>query len=275
MRRAELCDCVGLFHRLAFVAGFVTLASCESRAPAERAGLLVGLSSGTTLWIAPVGDSVHLLWRKSPLLVPRDDGFWWVGTAERCSVTESSADGDVTQTQKLLQRRQATYAARAGTDAVVALDGISCREAVRDVPGADTSGASSPGTECSLDMREITFVSAFALSVEKRYTVTEHCDPAKYYTSGSNHVTAIDRESQVRLRPLLADSAWQFLVAQLAREEGCGVGARLVDEEFEAAWSVRHQAGAWRATFWADAKWSREIPQLVPPPVRYRPTPTP
>ncbi len=56
-----------------------------AQAPAPDSGVLIGLEDGTraprrfsTLWVSSQGGSVSLVQLRGPLLVPRQDAFWWL-----------------------------------------------------------------------------------------------------------------------------------------------------------------------------------------------------
>jgi hypothetical protein len=206
-------------------------------------GVLVGLSSQRTLWIVSDHATGRVVADRSPLLVPRDSGFWWVGIAERCTV--DTYDGGVNiDSGTFIGRHQATYATPVGRPAVVSLTGRSCDEAARQ-PGAD-------GGECLSDTRHITFVSGSVLSAEERYTLSEQCSPAKYYTNGANRVTPLADSTRVPLAPLVPRETWAAAISRLADNEGCGVSEDVFVEQADSAWVARRQKGAWVASVWFD-----------------------
>ena len=269
------------------------LAACGARAPEPRAagvrslaasdevGLLVALSSGKSLWIAPQGGAMRLLATKSNLLVPRTDGFWWVGVSYGCTVEELNGGGvNLTEAGVFVSRDAALFVARAGDTARVSLAGGNCEDAEREAmtrrdalarAGADsaaaagdsaallalrsdTSSANHVGEDlyCSLSTREVTFASPTALSVESRYTVTEFCSPAKYYTSGGNDVTRFATDERIPLRPLLAPPDRAALTKQLSESGACGLAEEPAADDVEPGWAIRRDRGGWVGNVFVD-----------------------
>ena len=258
----------------AFLLAGALLACAEHRAPAAAdVGLLVGLSSGRTFWIAARGGAAQLVARKSHLLVPRTDGFWWVGTVQRCTIEEFDGGGmNIDVAGAFVSRAAALFVTRAGEPARVALDGVPCGEAEREVMrrraaraarANDSSANDSSGTveaaveatdelDCSVSTRQVTFVTATALSVESRYRTTESCSPAKYYTDGADAVTRFASDERIALRPLLAPAQRDFLARALSDTAGCGFDEEMTADNADTAWAVRRADGAWVADVWVN-----------------------
>jgi len=275
----------------AAVAAAVALMGCQTHgregsgadgrsAAADQVGLLVGLSSGRTLWIAPQRGAVRLLATKSDLLVPRGDGFWWVGVARRCTVDENDGGGMNVEAGLYLDREDAVYVTRAGEAAHVTLGGMPCEEAEteaakraitharRTAEAAAAEGDSSAlqalatdtvptdgegrVDDCFVGSRTITFVSPAALSVENRDQTTEYCSPGKYYTSGSNTVRRLTSDEQLPLRPLLAPPEREKLENEFAESAPCGFDDEKTPDHVDSAWAVHRAEGRWVATFWVD-----------------------
>lgn len=291
---------------VAGAAAAVALVLCQGCAPnpGAEAGLLVGLSSGRTLWIAPEGGAARLVATLPHLLVPRPDGFWWVGTEQRCTLEELNGQGmGLTEAGVFLDRDEALYTVRAGDTARVALDGISCDEAEREAARrrpvflraladsaaaagdssallelrADSSGAEGGGVDdCSRTTRQVTFVSPTVLSVMERYATTEFCSPAKYETSGSNSVTRFGSEEQIPLRPLLPPAQAAAVSKEFGGFDGCSFRA---DEDSTAdsaayvdnAWAALRDQGRWVASIWVNGptacRGGTDIEQTIPLPL--------
>jgi len=245
-------------------------------AASDAVGLLVGLSSGRTLWIAPQGGKMRLVATKANFLVPRADGFWWVGTARRCTVDE--AGGDWVEVTDFVSSEEELFVTRAGEPARVMLAGVPCdeaeqetlkRRAVRARAAADSAAAAGDsaalrdlaadsaerahdGLECSVVRRAVTFVSPAAISVENRDSATEYCSPAKYYTSGWNVVRRFASDEELPLRPLLSATQRAAVEKDFTESGGCGFEEQLAVERVDSAWAVRRAEGAWVTSFWVN-----------------------
>ena len=210
---------MGVRRRIfAFVALGCFVSFPEARAQSE-AGLLIGVSSGETLWITPSQDSeFHIAARKSRLLVPRDDGFWWVGIEARCVVEDIHEGGVNVESGIWINREQGVFVSRAGTQAHIDVEGDPCPSVERKVlrlrsarGKLATHTDSSSGVhelDCGTIERRVTFASPTVLSVEERGMLTEFCSPAKYYTWGSNTVTDFATGKRISLKSVLPDNEW-------------------------------------------------------------------
>src|SRR5919108_2202191 len=153
------------------VAGVAVLLASACQRRLAHDGLLIGLTSGRTIFIAWPNDSSRLVTEKPHLLVPRDDGMWWVGVVSRCTIGEGGFGW--VEDSVFLYRGDAVFVTRAGEDARVTLDGTTCEEAEKELLGREPARADSSGGEyfsveqlyCGLDMARVTFVSPSVLSV--------------------------------------------------------------------------------------------------------------
>ena len=236
--------------------------------PANRAtkGVLVGLTTGRTLWIAWPNDTARLVADMPHLLVPRDGTMWWVGVATRCTITREG--GGWVQDTIFIERTQATFAVRAGDEARVRLNGVPCDEAEREVlsdrarafanASAEDSarieaGALNPETfYCNTDDRRVTFVSDSVLSIAQRASNTEFCNPAKYSTWGENIVTRFGSSDRILLRRLLPDSVTKRMEEVFSDTSGCGFTPDDPRGRVDSTWAIRRLHGAWVARLWAD-----------------------
>ena len=271
----------------AAVAGVTAIIACAAHTPGTRhaegpragtsdeVGLLVGLSSGKTLWIAPQGAAMRLVATKANLLVPRADGFWWVGTARRCRVEASG--GDWVEVTDFVGSEEALFVTRAGQPARVTLGGGPCDEAeqetlrrraararaaadsaaggdpaLRDSLVADATERQPDGLACSVERRTVTFVSPSAIAVEERNSATEYCSPAKYYTSGENTVIRFASNERLPLRSLLSASQRAAVEKEFAESGGCGFEDELTVDRVDSSWAVRRAEGAWVTSFWVN-----------------------
>lgn len=239
--------------------GWILAASCASGA---EDGVLLGLTSGRTLWIAWPNDAARLVTEKPHLVVPRNDGMWWAGVVARCTVGEGGF-GWVEDTI-FVDRVDAVFVTRAGGEARVTLDGTTCDAAEQEVLELRTrrrgdtprdsatleEGRLTPETlYCNIYSRRITFASPTVLSVEGRNSGTEFCSPAKYSTSGANRVTEFTSPTRVAVRPLLSKEASARLEQLLADPDDPveSPGGRV-----DSTWTIRRQQGAWVAQMWID-----------------------
>lgn len=240
-------------HRLRTVASLgLVLAACTT---GGEQGVLVGLTSGRTLWIAWPNDSARVVTEKPHLLVPREDGMWWAGVVTRCTISEGS--GWVEDTI-FVESEAAVFTTRAGEEARVTLEGRDCDATEQEVFERRTRARKDTVDQerlypetfyCSVDSRRITFASPTVLSVERRSSSTEFCNPAKYSTWGSNVVTEFGSQNRIALRPLLSKEA-------SARLEQLFANSDFPDENpggrFDSTWAIRRQQGAWVAQRWVD-----------------------
>jgi hypothetical protein len=253
------------------------LAGCARDAVPDESGLLIGLSSGRTLWIAPRLGTLQVAATKQALLIPRADGFWWTGRERRCTVSEYNGEGVNIDAGIFVSRVDALWLTRAGDTARVTLDGTDCADAERDAmrrravaatAQADSAAARGDSTglaesrldtlnvpediDCSRNTQRITFASPSALSVETRYVVTEYCSPGKYYTSGSNAVIPFDTAQRVTLRPVLSDAQWAELTKPPSDSSACGFEEERTPGHLDSAWAVVRSHGKWVAGFFID-----------------------
>jgi hypothetical protein len=248
-------------HVLVCVAALAAVA-CH-RAPAHD-GLLLGLSSGRTLFFAWPNDSARLLADKPYLLVPRDDGFWWVGVAGRCTIGEGG--GGWVEDTLFLYEEEAVFVTRAGEDARVTLDGTTCQAAARellamaprkhsdaavDVAASDDS-LHFENLFCQRDTRHITFVSSTVLSVAERSASTEFCSPGRYFTSGRNVVTRFASSERIPLRPLLGRERIVELERIFSDSEGCAFPSEDPGATVDSTWAIGRWEGAWVVRTWAE-----------------------
>ncbi len=247
---------------LAFLALGCFVSPPAARAQSE-AGLLLGLSSGETLWITLSQDSeFHVAARKSRLLVPRDDGFWWVGTESRC-VLEDLREGGVNVERGIwINREQAVFVSRAGETAHIDIEGDPCPDVERKVvrlragraklAGNTDSSSRVDELDCSTTKRAVTFVSPAALSIEMRGMLTEFCSPAKYYMWGANFVTDFTTEKKISLRSVLPDADWTKITEKFAAPDEDEFQEELTYSEADTSWIVTHDGDRWSAAFWRD-----------------------
>jgi hypothetical protein len=228
-------------------------------------GLLLGLTSGRTLLVAWPNDSARLVADMPYLLVPRDDGFWWVGVADRCTIGEGG--GGWVKDTLFLYKEEAVFVTRAGEDARVTLEGTTCQAAARELlakgPRLDPDAvpvdlAASDDSLylenlfCERDTRQITFVSSTAMSVAERTASTEFCSPAKYSTSGRNVVTRFATSERVPLRPLLGPERFAELERIFSDSEGCAYPSEDPGATVDSTWSIGRWEGAWVVRTWAE-----------------------
>jgi hypothetical protein len=228
-------------------------------------GVLVGLTSGRTLWVAWPNDTARVVTEEPHLLVPRDDGLWWAGVVTRCEVGEGG--GGWVEDTIFVDRTDAVFVTRAGEEARVPLDGTTCdaaeqevldlrTRARKDAPPRDSLELEqelNPETfYCSIYSRRITFASPAVLSIEKRNMGTEFCSLAKYSTSGENVVTAFTSDTRVALRPLLSKDVSARLERLFSDSTGCADPAEDPGRRVDSTWAIRRRQGAWVARIWMD-----------------------
>lgn len=234
--------------------GWILSAGCSPGRAAEQ-GVLLGFTSGRTLWIAWPNDSARLVTEKPHLLVPREDGWWWAGVVTRCTISEGS--GWVEDTI-FVESEAAVFTTRAGEEARVTLNGTDCDAAEQEVFERRTRARKHTVDQeplyretfyCSVDSRHITFASPTVLSVEKRNSSTEFCNPAKYSTWGDNVVTEFGSRRRIALRPLLPRDASARLEHAFADPDAPdeNPGGRV-----DSTWAIRRQESAWVAQLWVD-----------------------
>ena len=251
------------WRALAGVLSIVSLA-CTPAARGPQ-GVLVGLTSGRTLWIAWPNGTPRLVTEKQPLLVPREDGMWWVGVVARC-VVESGGGGWVEDTI-FMRRTDRVFVTRAGEEARVELDGNTCGEVEEEVLELRTKArkpaprdSTMPEEEplnpetfyCVIDSRRITYASPALLSIEARTYDTEFCNPARYSTSGRNIVREFASQTRVPLRPLLSKEVSAKWEEVFAESDGSGFPAESPGGLLDSSWAIRRQRGAWAAYVWME-----------------------
>lgn len=243
---------------------FIICGACTTGAPRHQ-GVLIGLTSGRTLWIAWADDSARVVTEKPHLLVPRDDGMWWAGVVTRCVVEEGG--GGWVEDTIFIGRTDRVFVTRAGEEARVELDGKMCDEVEREVLHLRT-GARKPAPRdsttpeeeplnpetfyCSIYSRRITFASPTVLSIEARDIGTEFCSPAKYSTSGNNIVRELTSRTRVPLRPLLPADVSARLDSLFIDSDGAGFFTGDPAATIDSTWGIRRQQGAWSARIWVD-----------------------
>jgi hypothetical protein len=251
-----------------------------SKAASEEMGLLVGLSSQRTLWISSTDGAFRLVADKPYLLVPRTDGFWWVGTINRCFAEELNGEGmNITEVGGFVVSGEELFVTRAADTAHVVLNGEDCATAEQKAHEinkriaramADSLAAAgdstalhslakdtatvqdSEETYCEIGTRTITFVSPKMISIEKRDRVTEFCTPAKYYESGENRVMPFGDTTNFDLAQVLTQRQRQRVSRDLAEW--------LNGRELEAdsnpmnglGWAVTRDRGNWVASVFID-----------------------
>ena len=279
---------IALLHAattLTLALGVATPAHAQAPRPAApagapEAGLLLGMGDGRTLWLE-LGDSARVAWQAPHLVVPRRDGWWFVASGERCGLDIDNAHGGggIGFDYAFVLRYQALAIARAGTTAEVVIDTdnalMECDVAATKIDSVrawkykvaldSAKGDSSkvermpapgapdePGMDC-VDSREtVTFIGATAISVEERYSQTEHCAPGGYTTSGTNSVARFGTDSGIALRPLLSPA----LRRRAERNRGGDEESCAFDdspERLDDSWVVRRAPGRWVADIWLDA----------------------
>jgi len=234
----------------------------EARAQSE-AGLLLGVANGETLWITPSQDSeFHIAARKSRLLVPRDDGFWWVGTEVRCVLEDIREGGVNVESGVWVNREQALFITRAGQPAEIDVEGDPCPNVERRVIKLRNSRGklaaqtdSSNGVndlDCGTIKRRVTFVSPTVLSVEERGMLTEFCSPAKYYTWGANTVTDFATGATIPLRSILPETEWTKITEQFSAPIENEFQEKLSHADADTSWLLTRIRNQWSAAFWQD-----------------------
>ena len=237
--------------------------ACTSSTPAP-AGVLLGLTSGRTLWIAWPNDTARLITETPHLVIPRDDGMWWAGVARRCTLGEGG--GGWVEDTVFVFLEEAVFVAPPGEDAHVTLSGMPCDQAERGVLAARAEAPSTPSeTEaadesppsreelyCSNHTRRITYASPTTLSLEIRHIGTDFCSPASYATSGANRVRRLDSNERIMLRPLLDSAALAPLLARFNDSVGCGYVAEDPAAEVDSAWAIGRHEGRWVARLWVE-----------------------
>lgn len=250
----------GRFLTLLCVPLFIAAAGNSSQEPK---GVLVGLTSGRTLWIAWPNDTVALMTEKPYLIVPRDDGMWSAGIVTRCTIGRGG-NGSVKDTI-FLERKDSAVVTRPGQQPRARPDGNPCGEAEHEVyelrrrdrkqRPADFTDAdflmliNSRSFYCGIDSLVITFASPTALSIERRTVATSWCSPAGYSTAGEHIVREFASANRLALRPLLSTQAAARLGQRFTDTLDCRfpTGGRV-----DSAWSIRRQQGAWVPSIWID-----------------------
>ena len=253
-----------MMRGLACLVALGTLA-CTPTSPAAK-GVLVGLTTGRTLWIVWPNDTARLVAEKPFLIVPRNNEMWLVGVVSRCSVDRDA--GGWVEDSVFIERNQATFVVRAGEDARVRLSGVLCEQAEQEVladrarafakasredSARIEAGALNPETfYCNTDDRRVTFASDTVLSIERRASNTEFCNPAKYSTWGNNIVTRFGSSERILLRPLLPDSVRKRMERAFSDTSGCGFTEEDPSAALDSSWAIRRQRGEWAARRWVD-----------------------
>ena len=157
---------------------------------------------------------------------------------------------------------------RAGDEARVRLSGVPCEQAEQEVL-AERARAFARGSRedsarieagalnpeafyCNTDDRRVTFVSDTVLSIERRASNTEFCNPAKYSTWGDNIVTRFGSTERIPLRPLLPDSVRRRMEGAFSDTSGCAFTDEDPGAALDSSWAIRRQRGEWVAKRWLD-----------------------
>jgi len=253
---------------------FVALLSCRnggSSSPRPEAGLLLGLSSGRTLIIAAESGHAALVAERKPLLVPKGNTFYWVGTVTRCYVDTSSSD--FVPEQEWVAQNEEVYVVRAGDTARVEMRGADCStveprilplRAVRDSVlrktraelGEDRRPALKVDNNgelyCNVESRTITYASDSVLAYQARGRTTEYCSPARYATDGRNVVRHLSDENRVSLRSVVPASEWAKVqkTGQDTSDDNCAFGEDREEGAIDTAWAITRENGRWIASIW-------------------------
>lgn len=234
----------------------------EARAQSE-AGLLLGVASGETLWITPSPDSqFHIAARKSRLLVPRDDGFWWVGTEARCVLEDLREGGVNVEAGVWVNREEGLFISRAGQQAQIDVEGDPCpnverrvirlRNARGKLAARSDSSNGIDELDCGTIRRRVTFVSPTVVSVEERGMLTEFCSPAKYHMWGTNTVTEFATGKKIPLRSILPETEWTTITEQFSAPKEDEFQEELTYADADTSWLVTRVRDKWSAAFWQD-----------------------
>ena len=252
---------------------FVALLSCRndgSSSPRPEAGLLLGLSSGRTLLIAAESGHTALVAERKPLLVPKGNAFYWVGTVTRCYL--DTASSDFVPEQEWVSQNEDIYVVRAGDTAHVEMRGDDCStveprilplRALRDSalrkthPELDENQRPTLKVEsnaelyCNVESRTITYVSDSVLSYQARGRATEYCSPARYATGGSNIVRHLADESRVSLRSVVPASEWaKVQKTSQDTSDNCAFAEDREEGAIDSAWAITRENGRWIASIW-------------------------
>ena len=249
--------------------GLASLVGCtrasDAPAPGPESGLLLGLSSGRTMLFASVQGHYALVADRQPLLVSRDDGLYWVGNVSRCSV--DTVEQDRSGAREWVSRREQVYVVRGGDSVVVMLPGDDCRQTELLVRQLRSRGDSVPSDSnriqasmengsqlyCSVDTREVTFVSANVLSYQARSRATEFCNPSTYAAVGSNVVRQLTSNERLSLHAMLPPPAWEHVRAVLRDSASdCTADQGTPEAQMDSTWSITRGRGAWKVQYWID-----------------------
>ena len=274
---------MGVRRRIfAFVSLGCLVSLPEARAQSE-AGLLLGIGSGETLWITPSQDSeFHIAARKSRLLVPRDDGFWWVGTESRCVLEDIREGGVNVESGIWINREEGLFITRAGQQAQIDVEGDPCPSVERKVvklrnaraklaANKDSSGINN--LDCATMKRRVTFVSPTVISVEERGMLTEFCSPAKYYSWGINTVNEFETGKRIALRSVLPESEWEKFNEHFPVHSEDEIQEDLSALDADTSWVLNRARDKWSAAFWQDgsiaARGGRDLDYTVAVPDQF------
>jgi hypothetical protein len=254
--------------------------------------LLLGLSDGTTFWIVRDADSMLLAWKTPHLVAPRNDGYWFVMSAERCGVDLGSAHGGGgVPGGAFIDRRQAIQIARAGSTVKIQLDRTGdCKAAEKRIVAArrtqyraalnkahgDSSQVQLPSPEdtdldCTVGEDRVTFLSPTVMSVEHRYSQTEFCSPGGYTTSGSNDVFRIENNKSIPLRPMLARAVREQAEKERGGDETCAFNDS--PAQLDSTWIVHRFEGQWVADLFLEGpnacRGGQELELHLPLPISF------
>ena len=260
--------CVGLL--LPLLAAVASSRALDAQNPEAESGLLIGLASGQTLWIAAQPDSsMQLSWRSPYLISPQRDGYWFVVSVERCEI-----DSSETREYHLpwVSRSRSIAVVRPGALATVTMQGATdCHTVESRVlaererryrselarVGGDSSKVDMPRPtltagadfDCTTNTEDVRFLSGIAIGIEQRYGDNEYCNPGLFTGDGSNIVRRLGTQRQIRLRPLLSPRASRDLVRH-ANDDACGPRAQSMIDE---SWTPRRENGRLVVSIWRSA----------------------
>lgn len=270
MRRKSIC------FRLALplLAHLASSRALRAQSPAAESGLLLGLGSGQTLWIATQPDASQLGWRSPYLISPQRNGYWLVVRVERCEIDSSESRED---RLPWVSRERSIVVVRPGASATVTMNNASdChtvesrvlaererryRDELARVNG-DSSKVDLPKPivtestdfDCATNLDGVSFLSETAIGIEQRYGDNEYCNPGLFTGDGSNVVRRLGTQRQIRLRPLLSQAAIRYLVRH-ANDDACG-GAGAHGPAIDESWTPHRQSGRWVVSIW------RSVPNI-------------
>lgn len=246
-----------------------TFAFTGTRAPAEEQGLLLGLATGQTIWIARQGSTMRALWETPYVVTPRRDGYWYVVSAERCSVDTNPPAPSLLRTA-FVDREQRIAVARAGDTIDIPLGELQdCKTVEHDVfrlrtirykaaldsMNGDSSKVDAPKpseiddqVDCNTTSESVSFVSRTAIAIEGRGGQSEYCNPSGYTNEGFNRVLQLGTKRRIALRPLLTAKVRRAAEEAISANDGCAYDHAV--ERLDNAWAPERKAGRWVANLY-------------------------